>query len=575
MPYDMIEGWKFLSLGVKNIMSIDLLGNIFKFLGGLGMFLYGMNVMGDGMQKAAGSKLSGFLRLVTNNRLLGVLLGALITAILHSSGATTVMVVGFVNAGILNLTQAVGVIMGANIGTTITAWMVSMNELGDAMRVLQPSFFAPLCVGLGSLLLMFCKKKENLAGEILIGIGFLFCGLTYMSGAVEPYTELPIFAQAFAILGGNPILGIITGAAVTALLQSSTASVSILQMLAMNGVVNTSAAIYITLGQNIGTCLTAVLSSAGANRNAKRASVIHLTFNSFGAILFGIGMFALTFIAPEFASSPIDSLRISIFHTIFNVTNTALLFPFAKQLVDFSGMVIKETAESTAAEIEAEKKEAGLQLDQRIFQSPPMALEVAAMEVVHMGRLVEKNLKLAIETILNDDYEKTTEVHKNEENINTINKKLTEYLIQVNNLSLTDKQKREVSNLFYSISDLERIGDHAENLAESAEYMHEHNLQFSEIGLEDLRWITGVTVSGVGFAVAARQDMNLDAVRKVSKLEDEVDTLEEEMRDKHIERLSAQICNPSAGVIFLDIISNLERISDHAYNVAGYVKDEL
>lgn len=575
MPYDMIEGWKFLSLGVKNIMSIDLLGNIFKFLGGLGMFLYGMNVMGDGMQKAAGSKLSGFLRLVTNNRLLGVLLGALITAILHSSGATTVMVVGFVNAGILNLTQAVGVIMGANIGTTITAWMVSMNELGDAMRVLQPSFFAPLCVGLGSLLLMFCKKKENLAGEILIGIGFLFCGLTYMSGAVEPYTELPIFAQAFAILGGNPILGIITGAAVTALLQSSTASVSILQMLAMNGVVNTSAAIYITLGQNIGTCLTAVLSSAGANRNAKRASVIHLTFNSFGAILFGIGMFALTFIAPEFASSPIDSLRISIFHTIFNVTNTALLFPFAKQLVDFSGMVIKETAESTAAEIEAEKKEAGLQLDQRIFQSPPMALEVAAMEVVHMGRLVEKNLKLAIETILNNDYEKTDEVHKNEENINTINKKLTEYLIQVNNLSLTDKQKREVSNLFYSISDLERIGDHAENLAESAEYMHEHNLQFSEIGLEDLRWITGVTVSGVGFAVAARQDMNLDAVRKVSKLEDEVDTLEEEMRDKHIERLSAQICNPSAGVIFLDIISNLERISDHAYNVAGYVKDEL
>ena len=575
MPYDMIEGWKFLSLGVKNIMSIDLLGNIFKFLGGLGMFLYGMNVMGDGMQKAAGSKLSGFLRLVTNNRLLGVLLGALITAILHSSGATTVMVVGFVNAGILNLTQAVGVIMGANIGTTITAWMVSMNELGDAMRVLEPSFFAPLGVGLGSLLLMFCKKKENLAGEILIGIGFLFCGLTYMSGAVEPYTELPIFAQAFAILGGNPILGIITGAAVTALLQSSTASVSILQMLAMNGVVNTSAAIYITLGQNIGTCLTAVLSSAGANRNAKRASVIHLTFNSFGAILFGIGMFALTFIAPEFASSPIDSLRISIFHTIFNVTNTALLFPFAKQLVDFSGMVIKETAESTAAEIEAEKKEAGLQLDQRIFQSPPMALEVAAMEVVHMGRLVEKNLKLAIETILNNDYEKTDEVHKNEENINTINKKLTEYLIQVNNLSLTDKQKREVSNLFYSISDLERIGDHAENLAESAEYMHEHNLQFSEIGLEDLRWITGVTVSGVGFAVAARQDMNLDAVRKVSKLEDEVDTLEEEMRDKHIERLSAQICNPSAGVIFLDIISNLERISDHAYNVAGYVKDEL
>lgn len=556
-------------------MSIDLLGNIFMFLGGLGMFLYGMNIMGDGMQKAAGSKMSSFLRLVTNNRLLGVLLGALITAILHSSGATTVMVVGFVNAGILDLTQAVGVIMGANIGTTITAWMVSMNELGDAMRVLQPSFFAPLFVGVGSLLLMFCKKKENLAGEILIGIGFLFCGLTYMSGSVEPYASSPVFADAFAILGGNPILGIVAGAAVTALLQSSTASVGILQMLAMNGVVNMSAAIYITLGQNIGTCLTAVLSSAGANRNAKRASVIHLTFNSFGAIIFGVGMFALTFIAPEFANSSVDSLKISIFHTIFNITNTILLFPFAKQLVAFSGMVVKETEESLAEEREEAQESGRMQLDQRIFQSPPLALEVAALEAVHMGQLVEKNLKLAVDTILKNDFEKTVEVHKNEENINAVNKKLTEYLIQVNNLSLTDKQKREVSNLFYTISDLERIGDHAENLAESAEYMAEHKLQFSDIGAEDLSWITGATTSAVEHAVLARQNMNLDEVRKVSKLEDEVDTLEEEMRDKHIERLSTQICNPSAGVIFLDIISNLERISDHAYNVAGYVKDEL
>ena len=556
-------------------MTIDLLGNIFMFLGGLGMFLYGMNIMGDGMQKAAGSKMSGFLRLVTDNRLLAIGLGALITATVHSSSATTVMVVGFVNAGILNLTQAVGVIMGANIGTTITAWMVSMNELGDAMKLFQPSFFAPLFVGLGSFGLMFAKKKDNLVAEILIGMGLLFCGLTYMSGAVKPYADSPIFANAFAVLGGNPILGILVGAGVTALIQSSTASVGILQTLAMSGMVNTSAAIYITLGQNMGTCVTALISSTGASRNAKRASAIHFLFNATGAVLFGIGMFALTFIAPEFAHAPIDSLKISVFHTIFNVTNTILLFPFAKQLVNLSGLFVKETPEEEAAEKVAAQEEDVLQLDQRIFQSPPMALEVAAMEVVHMGKMVEKNLKLAIDTILNYDFDKLPEVHKHEEAINNVNKKLTEYLVQVNNLSLTDKQKREVSNLFYTISDLERIGDHAENLAESAEFLQEHGLQFSEVGMEDLKWITGVANSVVGYAVAARQDMNLDAVRKVSKLEDEMDTLEEEMREKHIERLSKQICNPSSGVIFLDIVSNLERISDHAYNVAGYVKDEL
>ncbi|MCI7796764.1 MAG: Na/Pi cotransporter family protein [Lachnospiraceae bacterium] len=556
-------------------MTIDLLGSVFTFIGGLGMFLYGMNVMGDGMQKAAGSKMSSFLRLVTNNRLLGVALGALITAVLHSSAATTVMVVGFVNAGILNLTQAVGVIMGANIGTTITAWMVSLNELGGAMKVLQPSFFAPLFVGIGSFLLAFCKKKKSLVGEILIGMGFLFVGLTYMSGAVTPYADSPIFAKAFAVLGGNPILGILVGAGVTALLQSSTASVGILQTLAMSGIVNTSAAIYITLGQNIGTCLTAVLSSTGANRNAKRASVIHLSFNMAGAVLFGILMYVVTIVRPDIAYGSIDSLRISMFHTVFNVTNTVLLFPFASLLVKFSGMVVKETPEERLEEQRKTEEEVGLQLDQRVFQSPPMALEVAVMEVVHMGKMAEKNLRLAVDILINGDHDRIKDVSKNEEAIDVMNKKLTEYLVQVNNLSLNERQKRQVSNLFYSVSDIERIGDHAENLAESAQYMLDHNLQFSDIGLEDLRWITGVTTSVVTSAIAARQDKNMEDIRKVSKLEDEVDTLEEEMRDKHIDRLSKNICNPSTGVVFLDILSNLERISDHAYNIAGYVKDEM
>lgn len=572
----MIEKWILNKVrGIIKVMTIDKLSSIFTFLGGLGMFLYGMNIMGDGMQKSAGSRMNNFLRMVTNNRILAIALGALITAILHSSGATTVMVVGFVNAGILDLTQAVGVIMGANIGTTITAWMVSLNQLGDAMKVLQPSFFAPLFVGIGAACLIFSKKKkDSLAGEICIGVGFLFVGLTFMSGAVEPYTDSPIFAKAFAVLGSNPILGILVGALVTALIQSSTASVGILQTLAMSGVVTTNAAIYITLGQNIGSCLTALLSSTGASRNAKRASVIHLTFNVAGAVIFGVGMYVISIVNPAFAHSNIDSLRISIFHTFFNLTNTILLFPFAKQLVAFSGLIVKETGEE-GTEKTVDEKKTQPQLDKRIFQSPPLALEIGVMEVVHMGKMAEKNLKLALDILINGGIERAEQVMKNETSIDIMNKKLTEYLIQVNNLSLNEKQKRLVSNLFYSISDLERIGDHAENLVEAAQYMKEHGLQFSETGIEDLRQISKAAVGAVNHAVSARQDNNMEDIRKVSKLEDEVDYLEEEMRDKHIERLSQQTCNPSAGVVFLDILSNLERISDHAYNVAGYVKDEI
>ena len=551
----------------EGIMNIGYLESIFSFLGGLGMFLYGMSIMGDGMQKSAGSKLNKFLRMVTDNRLLAVGLGALITAILHSSGATTVMVVGFVNAGILNLTQAVGVIMGANIGTTITAWMVSLNSLGDAMKVLQPSFFAPLVVAIGAAFLMFSKKKkESLAGEICIGVGLLFVGLTFMSGSVAPYTDAPIFAKAFAVLGRNPILGILVGALVTAIIQSSTASVGILQTLAMSGVVSANAAIYITLGQNIGSCLTALLSSAGTSRNAKRASVIHLTFNSFGAIVFGIGMYIISMMRP-------DIVQISVFHTFFNVTNTLLLFPFAKQLVAFSGLIVRETGEE---EEKKETKEDELPvLDERIFKSPTFALEVGVMEVVHMGKMALANLKLATSVLVENKYECLDEVFKNEAEIDILNKKLTEYLIKVNNLSLNEKQKVQVSNLFYSISDLERVGDHAENLAEAAQYLKEHGLAFSETGIEDLKEISSAAIGAVDHAVAARQDGGMEDIRQVSKLEDRVDTLEEEMRDKHIERLSKNECNPSAGVVFLDILSNLERISDHAYNVAGYVKDEL
>ena len=505
-------------------MSISDVSNVFGFLGGLGMFLYGMNIMADGMQKTAGSKMSSFLGMLTNNRLLAVALGALITAIIQSSGATTVMVVGFVSAGVLNLTQAVGVIMGANIGTTITAWIVSMSQLGDAFEVMKPSFYAPAIIGIGALLLVFAKgQKKKTAGEICIGLGLLFIGLDFMSGSISPYTDAPIFAKAFEVLGGNPFLGMIIGALVTALLQ------------------------------------------------------IHLTFNVIGAILVGTLGFVFFALRPDFAASNINAVQISIFHTIFNLTMTTVLFPFANQLVKISGIVVREKPEEEAPEA-AEDEETAVtfkHLDERIFESPAFAVETAALEVVHMGQITLENVRAAIDALLTRNTEGIEQVYKTEKTINNMEKMLTEYLIKVENLSLTERQKKMVNNLFYSISDIERIGDHAENLAEQAEYMETHQLDFSETGFDDLRSIGGSVLKAFEYAIDARQNGSMDAVRKVSQYEDDVDSQEEELREKHIERLSSGKCKASSGVVFLDIISNLERIADHAYNLAGYVKNEL
>lgn len=557
-------------------MSISDISNVFSLLGGLGMFLYGMNLMADGLQKTAGDKLRQFLGMLTNNRLLGVLLGTAITAIIQSSSATTVMVVGFVNAGILNLTQAVGVIMGANIGTTVTAWLVSMSQLGSVFEVTKPSFFSPLLIGIGAMIVLFAKKDRiKTTGEILIGFGLLFIGLDFMSGAMKPYTSSPLFSNVFAMLGQNPFLGLLAGVVVTGIIQSSSASVGILQTLAISGVVTTNSAIYITLGQNIGTCVTALISSTGSSRTAKRAAVIHLLFNVIGAVIFGIGFFFVFMLKPDFANSTINAVQISIFHTFFNLTNTLILFPFANQLVQLSGVVVRGKDETAAEDTDDQAAIALKHLDERIFESPAFAVETVSLEVVHMGQITLKNMQLAIDALLTGNMEEIQNVYKTEQTINNMEKILTEYLIKVDNLSLSEKQKKIVTNLFYSISDIERVGDHAENLAEQAEYMQSHKLEFSETGINDLKEISGSVIKAFTYAIDARQFSNMDSVRKVSQYEDEVDNLEEEMREKHIERLSSGQCEPSSGVVFLDILSNLERISDHAYNLAGYVKNEI
>ena len=555
---------------------MENVSNLFGFLGGLGMFLYGMHLMADGMQKTAGGKMQSFLEMLTNNRVMAIGLGALITAIIQSSGATTVMVVGFVSAGIMTLSQAVGVIMGANIGTTITAWIVSMSQLGESSAYLTPDFYAPVMIGVGAILLLFAKSsKKKTVGEIVIGLGLLFMGLRYMAGSISPYTDAPIFAQAFTLLGSNPILGIIVGCLVTALLQSSSASVGILQTLAMNGVVTTNAAIFLTLGQNIGSCVTALLSSVGGSRTAKRAAVIHLSFNVIGAILVGSIGFIVFMLYPAIAGHHITSVEISIFHTVFNTFMTIVLFPFADRLVDLSGVIVKKKAEQRKDVTDAESLEMLKHLDDRILETPAFAVDTASKQIVQMGEITLANVQRALNTVVTGDVEEIEKVSEVEKTINNMETMLTEYLIKIDKLSLTDNQTQLVNDLFYTVTDIERIGDHAENVAENAKQLVDKHLKLSQTGMEDLKEISDTVYQSCYYAIKARSENNLDYLRKVNQYEDKVDSLEEELRDKHIDRLSSGDCNPQAGIVFLDIISNLERISDHAMNIAGYLKKEI
>lgn len=551
-------------------MSIKDLANLFNFIGGLGMFLYGMNVMADGLQKSTGEKLKKLLGVLTNNRFLAVVVGAAITAVIQSSSATTVMVVGFVNAGIINLTQAVGVIMGANIGTTITSWIVSMSDWAAFMK---PEFLAPLIIGIGAFIFIFCKvEKKKELGEILVGFGVLFIGLSFMSSAIGAYKSSPIFSEAFRILGSNPILAILAGVLVTGIIQSSSASVGILQTLAYNGVVNWSSAVFITLGQNIGTCVTAILSSVGAHKTAKRAAIIHLLFNVIGAIIFGIIAFVFFLFNKKIGELPISSVQISIFHTIFNISNTIILFPFANKIVKLSGMIVKDGSddEELSEEVEMERH-----LDERIFESPAFAVENAIKEVIHMGDIARNNVRLACESVIDADSEKVKKVYETEHTINSMENILTEYLVKVSNLSLSEKQHFVINNLFYTISDIERVGDHAENIADLSKYKIKKNVKFSSKAENELTKMMELVASNYELSVGLLSEKEIELVNMVMDKENQVDKMEKKLRKRHIERLANKSCKPEAGVIFLDIISNLERISDHAVNIAEYVESEI
>lgn len=522
-------------------------------LGGLGLFLYGMNLMGTGLQKAAGDKLKKLIEVLTNNRLMGVLIGTLVTMVVQSSSATTVMTIGFVNAGLMTLSQAVGVIMGANIGTTVTAQLIAF-KLTD---------YAPLAVALGVALWIGAKKKKAKDfAEILIGFGILFIGMDMMGDGLKPLAAMPAFTKIMLSLN-NPILGMLVGLGLTTLVQSSSASIGLLQALAGQGLLNINIAFPILFGDNIGTTTTALISSIGANKTAKRAAIIHFLFNLIGTIIF-MTILRVPIQAIVLKITPDNVQRqIANAHTLFNVINVAIQLPFASLLV--------KAAERLVPGTDKQDMEASKYLDIRIIETPSIALGQVNKEVVRMGDFVQESLKDIEEIFADEKYDKMDYIFDNEQTINKINREITDYIVQLSKAPLTNAQHAHVNVVLNTINDIERVGDHIENIAELSQEKLEDDLHFSEDAADELKEMFRAASSAFENAMIAFRDNDLICARKVLVLEDEVDRLEERNRTHHIGRLNKMLCVTGAGIVYLDAISNLERVSDHSLNIAQYV----
>lgn len=532
---------------------------IIPFIGGLGMFIYGMQIMAQGLENAAGNKMKTMLEVLTRNKLSGVLLGALITAVIQSSSATTVMVVGFVNAGIMNLTQAMGVIMGANIGTTVTGWLVSSVEWA---KYLSPTMLAPVAIMAGVIIMLIGKRyvTKELA-NIVIGFGLLFVGISTMSSAVYPLRESEAFCNLFVTLGKNPLLGILAGAFVTAIIQSSSASVGILQSLAAAGLVPFNAAIYIIMGQNIGTCATALLSSLGAKKNAKTASYMHLLFNIIGTIIFSVASILYIFIAnPAWAAGTINQTQISLIHTAFNIATTILLFPVSGWIIKLAmkiGGVDKETSEQDT-----------LLLDERMLETPGIAIQSVYSEILRMGALVEKTLKNTVEAISTSDKDKIKKIKEQEKQVDRMTDGITEYIMKLSTFQISEREHEEVVRMLQTISDMERISDHCENIAEFAEQLLDKNYVFTGEARENLDQISRICMEGYMYALKSFETRNNDQISKAIERETQIDQMEIMYRGENIDRMTKHLYDTQAGIIFQDTLLNLERISDHARNIA-------
>lgn len=538
---------------------MDYVSIILPFIGGLGMFIYGMQIMAQGLENAAGSKMKSLLEVLTKNKFFGVLLGAFITAVIQSSSATTVMVVGFVNAGIMNLTQAMGVIMGANIGTTVTGWLVSSVEWAKA---LSPANIAPVAVMIGVIVMLTGKRRSTKdISSIIVGFGILFIGITTMSDAVEPLQQSEAFCNLFVTLGHSPFLGIVAGALVTAVIQSSSASVGILQSLAAAGLVPFNAAVYIIMGQNIGTCATAIMSSIGAKKTAKTAAVMHLLFNIIGTIIFSV--VAIVFfkvINPGFGEGLITQTEISTVHTIFNIGTTILLFPVSDWIIKLAKKLEREDSDDV--------DEGQVLLDDRMLETPSIALQSTVSEMVRMGHVVRETMDRTRDVLITKKREEIEKIREEETIADGLCKGITEYAIKLNTLSINEKEHQEVASILQIVSDIERVSDYCENISEFAENLKDQKASFSEIAREEIQQMEDVCIDCFRYAIEALEERSKEKAMKVIEKESQADELEIALRTAHMKRLARNECSTESGIVFLDALVCLERISDHARNIA-------
>ena len=545
-------------------MEFDVL-SIVQMIGGLALFIYGMTTMGKGLERAAGSKLEKTLEKMTGNVFTALIMGMVVTMVIQSSSATTVMVVGFVNAGIMTLKQSVGVILGANIGTTLTAQILRLSG-GDGsgnlfMDLLKPKNLAYIIVLVGVIIMMLAKKRRTRdIADIFTGFGILFIGMAVMEGAVAPLADLPQFADLFAAIS-NPVLGVVVGAGVTAIIQSSSASVGILQALSTTGAITYSAAIPIILGQNIGTCITAFLSSLGGSKNARRTAMVHFYFNLIGSIAFLVAIYAVQYaVGFSFWENPIDKGGIANFHTLFNVTCTLLFLPFTGLLVKLARWSVPtgETQEDPLAKLEP-----------RFLTTPALALDQAQRCIADMGEAAKSNFHLAVDPMFGGSAASEEIFREHEAFLDRAEVEIGRYLTTMHNVRSVD-QRRQSAEMMHSLSDFEKIGDYAQNIFDRADEFRQAGLSFSATAMNELHAMTDAVSEVLDMTVEAYVTQSVSLARSVEPLEEVVDTMKEQLKSRHIERLGEGGCTMQTGIHFLDIVHDLEKISDHCSNIAIY-----
>lgn len=532
---------------IGDMDSFEIFTGIF---GGLGLFLYGIKLMSDGLENIAGEKLKGILEKITSNKIMGVLVGIVVTAIIQSSSAVTVMVVSFVNAGLMTLTQATGVILGSNIGTTITAQMVSFKL----------EIIAPIFIGVGAIVMIGAKRKrvKDLA-YIALGFGILFMGMGLMSASLKPVSELDIFNNFILLVANNPILGVLIGMLMTAILQSSSATTGILVALGTSGNIDMNVAFPIVLGCNIGTCITAILAGLTANRTAKKAALLHLFFNIFGTIIF-LPFSDKVVMIVQYLTPDSVARQIANAHTIFNIVITILILPISKYFVNLVNKILPDNGNVMMC--------GAIYLDKKLLETPVVAITQVVKETIRMAQIARNNFQLAMQSFFYGKDEDIKSVYENENIINTLEKEITEYLIAISQHNLPEENAELISEVYHTINDIERIGDHAENIVELAINKFNNNIELSNEALKEIEEISNVTLESLDIAIKCFKEKECKDNIIVNEIEERIDKLEKGFRNNNIIRLNSKQCYANAGVMFFDLLSNLERIGDHANNIA-------